>query len=312
MTIRNITGKDMDSIIALWKKTLPYLVIDRKLFMNKVFMEPNFDPNGFFIAEEDGAIVGFVNAVYRKVPICAGCEIEKDKGWFAGFAFDRDYPGVGDMLLDKAEPYLLENGKTTINTGYYPTYFVQGVDERHTPENVELFEKRGYRGKRSVSMILDLASYKSAPGLEEKRKRLDEMGIRVMSLTDEYITRLFTLENDFLRPTWLMEYKNRASDMDFERVKIAVQGEKILGACIFKDPGSNDERFGPFGVSPSCRGMGVGGVILDEVLNEMKKRGLKNAWMQWASDDKGAAVIYERAGFEVKESYIEFEKTFEI
>ncbi|MBQ4630575.1 MAG: GNAT family N-acetyltransferase [Clostridia bacterium] len=309
MIIRNGTGADMDAIIALWKKNLPYLVINRKLFMNKIFMEPNFDSKGFFVAEEKGKIVGFLNAIYRKVPICAGALVEKEKGWFSGFAFDRDTPEVGDALLECGEKYLLENGKTVINTGY-STYFVQGVDENHTPEVAEHFRHRGYSEKRSVSMILNLSEYETDPGVKQKRQKLKDMGIEVISLTDEYITKLFTLENDFLRPTWLVEYKSRACDMDFDRVKIAVQGEKILGACIFKDPGSNDERFGPFGVSPSCRGLGIGGVILDEVLTEMKNRGLKNAWMQWASDDKGAAVIYERAGFKVKESYLEFEKDF--
>ena len=310
MIIRNGKGSDMNDIIALWKKALPYLVIDRKLFMNKIFMDPNFDSKGFFVAEENGKIAGFVNAIYRKVPICADAPVEKEKGWFAGFAFNRDVKGVGDALLEQGEKYLIENGKTVINTGYYPTYFVQGVDENHTPENVELFRRRGYGEKRSISMILNLSEYRTDPGVKQKRQKLKDMGIEVISLTDEYITKLFTLENDFLRPTWLVEYKSRACDMDFDRVKIAVQGEKILGACIFKDPGSNDERFGPFGVSPSCRGLGIGGVILDEVLTEMKNRGLKNAWMQWASDDKGAAVIYERAGFKVKESYLEFEKDF--
>ena len=85
MIIRNIKGSDMDEIIALWKKTLPYLVIDRSIFMQKIFLEANFSRNGCFVAEKNGKIVGFVNAVFRKVPICADAEIEKKMGWLAGF-----------------------------------------------------------------------------------------------------------------------------------------------------------------------------------------------------------------------------------
>ena len=308
MVIRNINGCDMDKIIALWKKTLPYLCIDRAIFMRKVFLEANFTPKGAFVAEENGKIIGFVNAVFRKVPICADAEIETKTGWISAFVVDKNNLSVGDELLDMAEKYLKENGKTVVNTGYYPTYFVQGVDERYTPEYIKIFERRGYKPNRSIAMILDLEKYNAPLNIEEKREKLRLEGITFSSLTDEYITKLFSLENDFLKPSWLYEYKNRALNMDFDRIKIAIQNGKIIGACIFDDPDSDPGRFGPFGVNNCCQGKGVGGVLLADCLTEMKNRGIKNAWMQWASDDMGASILYERAGFVEKESYIEFEK----
>jgi len=308
MYIRNICGSDMDEIISLWKKTLPYLVIDRNIFMKKIFLEVNFSQEGFFVAVDDDKIVGFVNAVYRKVPICAGAEIETEVGWISAFVVDKDYLYVGDLLLEKAEIYLIKNGKSIINTGYYPTYFVQGIDERYTPEYIDIFEKRGYNKNRSIAMILDLNKYCVPQTLEQKRLRLEEEGVSFISLSDEYITELLSLKNDFLKPSWLYEYQNRVKDMDFERFKLAVKDGKVVGACVFDDPDSAPERFGPFGVSEACQGKGIGGVLLADTLAEMKKRGLKSAWMQWASDDKGASILYERAGFVEKESYIEFEK----
>ena len=213
--------------------------------------------------------------------------------------------------MDKAESYLKSNGKTVVNTGYYPTYFVQGVDENYTPEYINIFENRGYKSFRSIAMILDLEKYTPPENLEARRKALEREGIEFGSLTDEYITEMFTLENEFLRPSWLYEYKNRILDMDFERLKIATKDGKVIGACVFSDPGSAPERFGPFGVDSSYQGKGIGGVLLADSLLEMKKRGLKNAWMQWASDDIGASVLYKRAGFVEKESYLEFEKNLE-
>lgn len=308
MIIRNLRGSDTNSIVALYKRTLPYLCIDRAIFTRKIFLEANFNKYGAFVAEENGEILGFVNAVFRRVPICAGADVEADMGWLAGFICERSRPDAGDKLLEAAENYLRENGKTAVNTGYYPTYFIQGIDEKYTPEYADWFEKRGYTPKRSVAMITDLTKYTPPENLEARRAALAAEGIGVQSLTDEYITELFTLENDFLGASWLYEFRNRALNMDFERIKIAVKDGKVIGALVFDDPDSAPERFGPFGVSESWQGKGIGGVLLADSLCEMKKRGLTNAWMQWASDDESASALYEKAGFEIKESYLEFEK----
>ncbi len=308
MVIRNIRGDDTDGIVALYKKTLPYLCIDRAIFMRKIFLEANFSKYGAFVAEEDGRILGFVNAVFRRVPICADSAVESDMGWLAGFIVDKSRPEAGDKLLAAAEEFLAKSGKSTVNTGYYPTYFIQGTDERYTPEYAEIFRRRGYTEKRSIAMIADLTKYVPPENLEKRRAELATEGIAITSLTDRYITELFTLENDFLGASWLYEFRNRALDMDFDRFRIAVKDGKVIGALVFGDPDSAPERFGPFGVSERFQGKGIGGILLADCFAEMKKRGLKTAWMQWASDNESASALYKKAGFVMKESYLEFEK----
>lgn len=308
MLIRNIAGNDTNEIIALWKKVLPYLVIDRKLFMQKVYLEANFKKEGFFVAEKDGKIVGFTQAIFRNVPICADAETEKDIGWINGFIVDKDHIDVADSLLEASENYLRAKGKTTISTGYYPTYFTQGLDEQFMPECINVFEKHGYSSTRSISMSVNLDKYTPPSNLEEKRQTLINKGIQFGPMTDEHIISLFTLENEFMTPSWMFEYKSRIADMDFERFRIATADDKVIGVCAFSDPGSVAERFGPFGVSKSYQGCGIGNVLLADTLTEMKKRGLHEAWMQWASDDIGANILYNRAGFKEIRSYREFKK----
>lgn len=308
MIIRNIKSSDTEEIISLWKQTLPYLCINKRIFYKKVWLEANFSPDGFFVAEEKNKIVGFVNAVFRRVPICAEAKIEESSGWIAGFILDKNHLPVGDLLLKKAEDYLKENEKTTISTGYYPTYFTQGVDEEITPEYKAIFEKRDYRKSVSKAKALDLSTYTEPESIGSKRKKLAEEGVYIGPLTEEYLDKLLTLDNDFLSPSWLYEYKNRLSDMDFERFRIAVIDGKVVGASVFSDPDSNPERFGPFGVSDACQGKGIGSVLLADTLALMKKRGLASAWMQWCSHDPAANIVYERAGFTDIHTYCEYQK----
>ena len=88
MIIRNFKGSDIGALISCFNSALPHDATSREQFIRKVFLEENFDPDGLFIAEENGRILGFVCCVYRKVPIDAHTQINPTEGWISAFAID--------------------------------------------------------------------------------------------------------------------------------------------------------------------------------------------------------------------------------
>jgi N-acetylglutamate synthase-like GNAT family acetyltransferase len=76
-----------------------------------------------------------------------------------------------------------------------------------------------------------------------------------------------------------------------DNVWIAHESGRVRGYCQHDNAG----RFGPFGVSASERGRGIGAVLLFRCLHAMRSKGLHNAWFLW-TDDK-VAKLYAEAGF---------------
>jgi GNAT superfamily N-acetyltransferase len=63
------------------------------------------------------------------------------------------------------------------------------------------------------------------------------------------------------------------------------------------------ERFGPFGVDPNLRRIGLGKVLLYRCLDQMRSRGLHNAWFLWTGLDEPAGHLYARVGFHVSRQF---------
>lgn len=312
MKIREFKGGDIDGVISVWNNALPCDPVDRKQFIHKLLMEPNFSPEGFFVAEENGKILGFANSVYRRVSVCAGAKINENEGFISAFAAESGerFKEIAGLLLDAAEKYLLSRGKNIISTGYAPVYFTQGFEERFCPEYVQLFEARGYRSERSCARDICLADYVPVPGIEEKRRALEADGFYIGALKDEYILSLLDMNEPFNNAGWCAEFKSRLMDLDYERIRIAAKDGHIVGCCVFGDPESSAERFGPFGVNADLQGRGIGTILLNDCLLEMKKRSLHCAWMQWTPESGAAAAVYGRAGFKVTKTYLTFSKEF--
>lgn len=315
MRIRPYTGRDFDTVLTLWNRALPHDPVTREQLIKKLFMDPDFTEEGLMLCEDgDGSVVGFVNAVCRVLPAIPGQD-DADTGFITVVAVlpERDEYKVGGLLLDAAEAYLSSKGKTRVTTAYPPQYFTQGVEKDAHPALVRAFLERGYAGVPSAAKELDLTIYEEHPSVADRRARLAAAGIEVIPLTDAYISAVLDPAAGFSRPSWSVEFRSRLQvNMDFESMRIAVQhgsdGSRVVGACIFGDPYSDEGRFGPFGVSDDMQGMGIGSVLLADTLAEMKKRGIRRAWMQWTSEEGAAHTVYSRAGFRVVKRYLTFTK----
>ena len=303
MIIRNLTDTDIADVISLWNSALPHEAIDKKAFLKKLLLDPNFSPNGFFIAEENNKMLGFVNCPYFKNPSI-------ETGFISILAIkDRSRVlEIGNILLDKAEEYIRSKGKKRISTGYTPLYFTQGVEKDLCPEYAELYRSRGYSEKESFKRVCDLSGYVYPEKCHAKKEALAKEGIYVGEMKDEYLLSLTHPHPSFAKPGWSFEFKNRLAELDYARVRIAAKDGKIIGCCVFGDPNGSPERFGPFGVDEDMRGKGLGTLLLNDCFFEMKKRGLQSAWAQWTPGEGPASILYDHYGFEKRNSYLLFDK----
>ncbi len=310
MKIRNFEKTDIFPLFSLWNNAFPRECVSKERFYKTIFLEPNFSPDGLFVAEENGSILGYINAVYRRVPIHLRVNIE-NTGYINAFAIrdDADFMSVGTALLSAAEKYFSDNGNDFITTGYFPLYLNQGVETDGNEHYLTLYQKFGYTVKSSVSMGLPLALYHPEHEMfEQKRRQLSAQGFAFSTLRDEHIFSLLAPDASFSNPSWSREFLSRLSDFDLSRFRICEASGEILGACVFGDPGSDMGRFGPFGVSPKLRGLGIGTILLYDTLCEMQERGIPRAWMQWVSASGAAFHMYEKAGFQIEKNYSGFYK----
>lgn len=314
MTIRNFSGNDINGLVACFNSALPHDAIDNELFIRKVLLEENFDPSGLFIAEENGDILGLVCCVYRKVPIDAHTPINPSEGWINAFAVSEKerFSEIGNALLESAEDYFASHGKSVINTGYYPLYLFQGVSEEHCPEYIDLFEKRGYSSVRSIARRLSLADYMPPENTGDKKRKIEELGIYVGAIKDEHVCSLTDSRESFNSASSAFEFKLRLLDLDRERIRVAAKDGHVIGVCVFGDPYGSAERFGPFAVSREYQGIGIGSVLMNECLSEMKKRGVSGAWMQWTPTSGAADSMYKKVGFKQTKTYVTFGKKLEV
>ena len=313
MLIRSFRGDDAEALLLCWNNARSHDAVTRECFIKKLLLDVNFDAEGLLIAEEAGKILGFVNCVFRRVPMDAHSAINPREGWISAFAVDAPdgFEQVGNALMDAAESYFKTHGKTVISTGYYPLYLYQGMTLEYDGAYLPLFDQRGYSRALSLARELTLSEYTTPTDLESRRARLKENGIYTGAMEDKYIASLMDSREEFNSPSGAYEFKLRLLELDYGRIRIAAKDGHVIGVCVFGDPYDSPCRFGPFVVSPAYQGQGIGSVMLHDCLTEMKARGLERAWMQWTPRSGAAFAMYGKLGFRITKTYVTFSKRFE-
>ena len=291
-------------VLTCWNQSLIYDGIDEERFKQLILLDENFNPNLFLLALNQEKVVGFCYGVRRKIPYLER-GLEENRGWIVIMGVLPEYQnqGIGTMLCDEVEKRLKDMGTKQITLcAYSPNYFFPGIDKRYQ-QAISFFENRNYVNRaESVSMQRSLWDYHMADQYKEKLASLEKDGIHIIRYNDEYMLPLlnYLLENfgaGWKRNALIAMQKKEAEDT----ILLVVDEQKnILGFCMRKIDG-NDARFGPFGVSEHLRSKGIGGVLFEYMMQEMKQKGIYYLYFLWT--DGAAQRFYERHDVKVYRTY---------
>ncbi|HEY9076294.1 MAG TPA: GNAT family N-acetyltransferase [Anaerolineaceae bacterium] len=299
VTIRPYRGTDEEALIALWNAAMTHDRITASVFRTRVLLDSNFDPRGLLLAEKDGQLVGFLLSIVRQVPLFLQ-GLEPDTGWITAFGVSPFHQrhGIGTQLFSAAVSRLGRMGHTKILISpYTPNYFIPGIDTEAYPAAFEFLKKQGWKVTSTpISMRAELTGFQipaSILDLEHKLQHTDSVRVRPVTSSDLPQLMPFIAQNfgwDWYRfaQEYLLELFGAGSDEIC--VLVATQDEHIVGYCQ-----QRRERFGPFGVLPEMRSMGIGRLLLFRCLSEMLARGFHCSWFLWTGKD--AARLYSLAGF---------------
>ena len=300
MLIRPYEATDDASLVACWNATVWADPIDGRTWRSRFLLDSQFEPATCLVAEHDAAVRGFCFGMRQPgtddaAIVALGVEAAVRKR------------GIGTRMVEQLLEAWWSTGVQRVRVGpYVPTYVAPGVDEGAYPEAGALFQRQGFAAEgRPISMRANLSGYRSRPGMDDAVATLEAAGIVVRSATGRDIVPL----RAFLReqfPEWQPEVGEvwaslGAGDAGRCTLSVAELGGRIVGFAQ-----SRGERFGPFGVDPSLRGRGVGAVLLDRTLRDMRARGYHVAWFLWT--DERAARLYQRFGFVVDRRFTLFSR----
>ncbi|WP_200948667.1 GNAT family N-acetyltransferase [Microbacterium sp. Root61] len=306
--VRAFQPGDGPRIADAWTAAAPQDPITATRFRDLILLDRNFDPEGLFVADRDGEVVGAAYVVRRRVAH-DGDDLEPGRGWIPFFFVrpDARRQSLGRELLNRGLEWLRDEGVTeVVFSSYTPNYVLPGLDADRYPEAAALLASLGFEIiEQPSSMEMSLRGYRLPESASEHAARLRAEGWYLGTLLDEDIVPLIELAGREFNSDWARAIREGiVSGLPLERIMVARNPDgRLIGWAMHGTYDDVIDRFGPFGVLPESRGTGLGRLLLHLTLERMSAVQAHAAWFLWADEGSAASNLYVKTGFEITRTF---------
>jgi mycothiol synthase len=299
VSISPYTDTAREELLKLWSAALPLDAITVDILETRVLLDENFDPETFLLARSGGTLVGFVLGIHAKRMHLGDADPAGDRSWITAIGIhpEADLKQFGGMLLSEVERKFRVLGKKECRvSGYPPGYFTPGIDMRACKSYLELFTAHSYEVfHEALSMDAPIVLFTVPEKTVAIEKSLKEEGIEIRSYERNDLVKFMDFLEKTMPSDWVrVERRNLRKIVEggFHpgQVMVVSKSDEIIGYCQFEG-----SHFGPFGVSETFQGRGIGTVLLARTLERMRHEGHHDAWVMWTDDI--AAKVYGKFGF---------------
>jgi GNAT superfamily N-acetyltransferase len=294
---------DLPRVLAAWNRVLVHDQVGEQYFRAVMLDDPNYEPEGVVIAEENGGeLLGFSACVLRREPAGkdgGGTEWEFSRAYLKGFFVVENEKGerAGKALLEAAEAYGRAAGKRHMMvTVYTGPYIFPGIDVRYQRIR-DLLGRSGYRDIETIESVgVDLRQPDLAARLAGVRERTGPE-VEVVTWEPSLLPafREFVAEGKMRQwfPTGWEAHYQHADDLCL----ILRRRGKILGWARYH-PRRPRAGFGPILVLERERGRGYGLHLLLECMLRSREAGAESMYAGWANTG-----FYVAAGWQIVERH---------
>jgi ribosomal protein S18 acetylase RimI-like enzyme len=274
-TILNYTDAHFQHVLHVLKQSHQYDRFNESLLQEKLYLDPEWNPDLTWIAMENNKVVGFLQGVTRLISNVKYGYIK-----LIGVVPEMHRQGIGRQLFKTLENRLMEKQISNFRIYDVPlNYFMPGIDPRYTPA-VCFAQKMGFSHTgEAVNMQVDLLQSDwnvsaQIENLKTKHIEISRAGELDKVALFEFISEEWALWQNELAMAYL---SNPIS------IFIAKLNGKIKAFSAYNGNNVGTGWFGPMGTHRDLRGKGMGNILLYLCLADMRQQGFKYSTIPWVA-----------------------------
>ena len=288
MNIRPMAIDDVSRVLSVWNQTLKYDHLSEERFRQVMLGDPNYEPEGVLLAEDDaGEVLAFSACVVRRDlrgKDGGGGEDNYNRGFLKGFFAvpGKDGSAAAAELLARAEAFAAGERKRFVTVTIYDgPYVFPGIDLRYQRIR-RVLERNGYQDTYTIECVaVDLRSPKVDRMLDDVRATIPP-DVTIATWDPSMLPAMRTFVAEGNMPGWFPVGWETAYDRPEKTTLILSKGDEILAWAQFR-PRHPRASFGPILVLKRERGRNYGAILLLESMARSREMGSKSMFAGWAN-----------------------------